>query len=468
MSTHGFRWHILRTFCAMLAIVCLLSASYAQDAGNSAPPPTPSTIPTGANLPPIEQALIPEGVFAIQLADALKLGPASDEAKAEGLLSGLGIEPKNGWITEYPVTPNVLGDVEKGVSMACDKGKISMTKDQALKLVGEVKTKLGLQFNLDPTIPVPVGVTAKPGNTTIYSYTDKQGVTHYTDAYDSIPAEYRGNVKVISNSVPPSSSNDAGAVVAGIPDTQYIPVPDPSIIDDYYYDQGPPVVTYYSPPDPYYYLYSWIPYPFWYTGYYIPGYFVLNNFHRNIYFNQQRYYVAHHNGTLSYNNGQNFSPIGRGSSQNQRASSGWFSTSKTQTSAQAIVTLNQNRNGPIIGATASRNVSPRQWFPAAGKPSHMGNAQAITNGQATAFNNPYRPAPYAGGRVFNQPVYNQRAYVPNPPRVYSPPAVAQGRVFNMPRSMGGGFSGAGSFEGFHGGGNSMGHGGGGSRGGGHR
>ena len=50
----------------------------------------------------------------MQLAEALKLGPVADEAKAEELLSGLGIEPKNGWIAEYPVTPEVLGDIETG------------------------------------------------------------------------------------------------------------------------------------------------------------------------------------------------------------------------------------------------------------------------------------------------------------------------------------------------------------------
>ena len=43
----------------------------------------------------------------MQLAEALKLGPVPDEAKAEELLSSLGIEPKNGWLAEYPVTPDV-------------------------------------------------------------------------------------------------------------------------------------------------------------------------------------------------------------------------------------------------------------------------------------------------------------------------------------------------------------------------
>jgi hypothetical protein len=113
--------------------LCLLSTvSHGQDEGDDiAPPPTPSTIQTDTNSPPVAQTLVPEGVFAMQLAKALKLGSLQDEAKAEELLSSLGIEPKNGWLAEYPVTPDVLGDVEKGISVASDQGKIKLTKDQA-------------------------------------------------------------------------------------------------------------------------------------------------------------------------------------------------------------------------------------------------------------------------------------------------------------------------------------------------
>ena len=70
--------------------------------------------------------------------------------------------------------------------------------------------------------------------------------------------------------------------------------PNPEVINKQYYEQGPPVVTYYAPPDPYYYLYSWVPYPFWSTGFYFPGFFVLNNFHRHVFFNRHPYFVTHH------------------------------------------------------------------------------------------------------------------------------------------------------------------------------
>jgi hypothetical protein len=87
------------------------------------------TIQPGINSPLIDQALVPDDVFAEQLAESLRLGPVTDAAKAEALLSGFGIEPKNGWIAEYPVTPDVLGDIiENGVSKASDQGKITLRK----------------------------------------------------------------------------------------------------------------------------------------------------------------------------------------------------------------------------------------------------------------------------------------------------------------------------------------------------
>ena len=135
MFTHIQKRHFILVVRALLIALSLLStASHGQDEKNDAQLPPPSITQTGSNLASVEQTLVPESVFAMQLAEALKLGPVADEAKAEELLSSLGIEPKNGWIAEYPVTPEVLGDVEKGIAMASDQGKIALTKDQALKL----------------------------------------------------------------------------------------------------------------------------------------------------------------------------------------------------------------------------------------------------------------------------------------------------------------------------------------------
>ena len=50
------------------------------------------------------------------------------------------------------------------------------------------------------------------------------------------------------------------------------------MIDNYYYDEGPPVVTYYPPPYDYGYLYAWDPFPFWWGGISYPGFFILTDF----------------------------------------------------------------------------------------------------------------------------------------------------------------------------------------------
>ena len=460
MFTQGFKWHFIRVLSSLLAALCLLStASHGQNEGDDAPPPTPSTIQTDTNAPPVAQTLVPEGIFAMQLAEALKLSPVPDEATAEELLSNLGIEPKNGWLAEFPVTPAVLGDVEKGISVASDQGKIALTKDQALKLVGDVKTKLGVDIN--PGSNAPPGLIERPGNKTIYSYTDSEGVLHFTDDYDSIPKEYQKNAKIVSQSMQHEllGGTDGGATEA--PGPQYRANPNPEDINDYYYEQGPPLVTYYAPPDPYYYLYSWVPYPFWSTGFYFPGFFVLNNFHRQVFFNRQPYFVAHHVGGGAFSRPLSVGPVNLAwpghMMPDAMAHPRWFSTPNAQASARAIVTLNQNRSRAINGTAVSQMNTSRPPFSSAGNSRTLGNAPAVLNSRTTMHNNSFQSAPHFGGRIFNQPAFNQRTYAPVTPRFYSPPAFTQGPAFRAPRPFGGnvagGFHSGGPSGGFHGGGN---------------
>lgn len=252
--THHFKGHFIRVLGGLLSALCLFStASHGQDEADGAPPPTPSTIQADTSSPPVAQTLVPVGVFAMQLSEALKLGSVQDEAKAEELLSSLGIEPQNGWLAEYPVTPDVLGDVEKGISVASDKGKIKLTKDQVLKLVGDVKAKLG--FDVNPGPNAPAGLIERPGNKTIYSYTDREGVIHFTDDYDSIPKEYQENAKIVTESTLHQILGVKGGGATEAPGPQYMANSNPEDINNYYFVQGPPLVTYYAPPDPYYYLY---------------------------------------------------------------------------------------------------------------------------------------------------------------------------------------------------------------------
>jgi hypothetical protein len=360
MFTPSFKRYTVRYLIILFfAADCLLSMpAHGQDEENEPQSSASSAIPADTHLPSIEQALIPEGVFAMQLAEALKLGSSLDEAEAEALLSGLGIEPKNGWITDYPVTPTVLGDIEKGIVAASEQGKMTLPKDQVLKLLGEVKTKLGL--DIEPASKAPAGLNRKPEKKTVYSYIDSQGVTHYTDIYESIPTEYRNSIRALSLSTAQRISDNTWDNRARISDPESLAIPISDDINDYYEEQGPPVVTYYSPPVPYDYLYTWTPYPFWSTGVYFPGFFVLNNFHRKITFNRHPHFVSHH----AKGGKRHRHPFSAGSVKKSKrlAPSSWFSTPKARTGAKAIVSSKQNRYRERSRTTVSRTGASKRPF----------------------------------------------------------------------------------------------------------
>ena len=201
--------------------------------------PTPSQVSvaqSATQAPPIPQTLIREGDFAINLAESLKLGRASNEVEAESLLASVGISPKNGWIADYPVTPDIIGELQNSIGAAVDSGKLAMNKDAAMKALQDLNVQQGL--------PVSVG-------------TESQGT-------EAEPAQSYGEYS------------------------------NPEVINNYYYEQGPPVVTYYPPPSDYGYLYSWVPYPFWCSGFWFPGFFVLNDFHRFVHVHGRREIISNH------------------------------------------------------------------------------------------------------------------------------------------------------------------------------
>jgi hypothetical protein len=209
---------------------------------------TPSQAPSGKKIvragsqetakpsPPISQPLVREGEFAIKLAEALGIGTAKSEAEAESLLASAGIAPKNGWIADYPMTPDIIGELEEAVSQAADAQKLALGKEEALKALRTVAVEQELP------------IIAEGG-----------------------PDEY-------SESQPPTAP-------------EYMA---PSEIDNYYYAEGPPIVTYYPPPWDYYYLYAWIPSPVWYSGFYFPGFFILNDFHRHIHGHGHDFIITNH------------------------------------------------------------------------------------------------------------------------------------------------------------------------------
>jgi len=174
-----------------------------------------------AKAPPVSQQLIPEGDFALRLATGLKLGTPTTEVEAEDMLTAAGIAPQNGWIADYPMTPIIIGQVRNSVVAAGASKKLPTGKDEALQTFEGLTAEFGLAI--------------APGSE---QYAEGQ---------------------------PPSGS-------------EYVPS---SVVDEYYYNEGPPVVTYYPPPWDYYYLYGWVPYPFWCAGFFFPGFFILNDFHHH-------------------------------------------------------------------------------------------------------------------------------------------------------------------------------------------
>lgn len=207
---------------------------------------------TGAGTPPIGQPLLREGALALKLQPALGLGTSEDEAEAESRLGEAGIAPKNGWIADYPVTPDIIGELQKAVSDAAEAGKLSIGKEEALK-------------RLDGAV-AEAGLAVKP---------------HVNgETYEAKPADAE----------------------------KY---PNPTVIEKYYYEEGPPVVTYYAPPPNYYYLYSWVPYPFWWTGFWFPGFFVLNDFHRTVIVNKRVLFVSNHFNDFRVHRVFRIDPVGR-------------------------------------------------------------------------------------------------------------------------------------------------------------
>lgn len=416
-------------------------ASRSEEGGLPPSPEMPVSGQPSSAAVPVAQVLVPEGYFAMQLVGALKLGQPQDDAAAETLLSGVGIEPKNGWIADYPVTPAVIGDVEQSVAVAAQTAKLGMDKAQALKLTAEVKARLGL--DVTPGSAKPDVPAVPPGHSVIYKYTDKNGEVHYSNDPSTIPPEYRDKAVIVGQAINPTPS--AGPP----PENGYPPNYDPNLINQYYYNDGPPVLTYYPPPSPYDYLYSWSPYPFWYSGLYFSGYFILRDFHRHVFADGNSRLVSNHwagghANTLGQSNPAAGIPTG-----NRGPSLQNFNSPQIQSSARTILGLGQNHSNPAQQYAHAPSTGMARPAEAAG---------VARNGGVPSM-------PAFGGRAFQQPAVQQRYSAPAAPQVYYPRTFSQG-------GGGGhyyGHQGGGGGEGFHGGGGFSGHsGGGGHGGGGHR
>jgi hypothetical protein len=98
---------------------------------------------------PISQALIREGDFAIKLAEALKVVRAQSEAEAESMLTSAGIVPRNGWIADYPITPDIVGELQNAIAEAADSGKLAMKKSEATKAFQDLISQQNLPVRAD-------------------------------------------------------------------------------------------------------------------------------------------------------------------------------------------------------------------------------------------------------------------------------------------------------------------------------
>lgn len=264
---------------------------------------------TANQPPPVEQPLVREGEFAMKLMDALQMGKAQSETEAENSLASAGIAPKNGWISDYPVTPDIIGELEKSVVEAAEANRISLRTEEALKAFQTVVNELDL--------PV-MAETREP-------YTTSEPPRGYSDSAES------------------------------------------SAMSTYYYSYGPPIVTYYPPPWNYYYLYSWVPYPFWYSGFFFGGFFVLNDFNRVIFVKKKPVCVTNHVKDRHTQKVWKVDPVARRNGHNNprmvdRPRSGGFHSTDARNGAEAILERGRQRVTPVNNPTTriDRSVTDRQ------------------------------------------------------------------------------------------------------------
>ncbi len=202
--------------------------------------------------PPVEQPLVSEGTFAVKLASALSVATTDDEVVAESQLGDLDIAPRNGWIADYPVTPDIVVELQNAVGNAAAAGKLSMGRDVALKKLNDVTIDFGL-----PLRPYSAGTTYEPSPATCQTY------------------------------------------------------PNPMEINNTYTSEVPPVVTYYCPPPDYYYLYSWVPCPFWWSDLWFPGFFILHDFHRIVHVHRKVVVVTNHFNSFETHRAFRIDPVER-------------------------------------------------------------------------------------------------------------------------------------------------------------
>jgi len=243
-----------------------------------------------AGPPPIGQTLVREGDFAVRLEAALSVGTSQDGIEAENRLTEVGIMPKNGWLADYPVTPDIIDELYAAVRDAAASNRISLGVDVALQRMREVVSQAGLAVE-----------------------TQSGGKTYGAG---------------------PSGSQSA---------------PNPTVINNYYYDEGPPTITYYAPPPDYSYLYGWVPFPFWCAGFQFSGFFILRDFHRTVFIDNRVVVVSNHFNDIRRHRVVRIDPIAR------RDGNAIANTSVTRT--RGFVPVGPGRESTIVNTPRTRAVN---------------------------------------------------------------------------------------------------------------
>src|SRR5208337_3430751 len=94
--------------------------------------------------PPIAQPLVREGEFAVELATALHLTSSRDEAAAEHYLVSINIAPRNGWIADYPVTPDIIAEVRDSAARSASSENLRISGTDAAGIVDKVSIAMNL------------------------------------------------------------------------------------------------------------------------------------------------------------------------------------------------------------------------------------------------------------------------------------------------------------------------------------
>src|SRR5208337_5657741 len=103
--------------------------------------------------PPVAAPLVREGAFAMQLAEALNLGQTSSETEAESMLGAAGVAPRTGWMADYPVTPDIIGELRDSIIYATQAGTLAMDQTSALTALQTVQTNVTLSVTPAPAGP---------------------------------------------------------------------------------------------------------------------------------------------------------------------------------------------------------------------------------------------------------------------------------------------------------------------------